>query len=70
MGKMLKIMLAQDDGHTPAGGLGGDGGQLADADTGGADRLQHQRQTGAACLPGGADKGGVLLRGDLPLLRP
>ena len=63
------LALAADDGHATAGGLGGDGGQLADADTGGADRLQHQRQTGAACLPGGADKGGVLLRGDLPLLR-
>ena len=63
------LALAADDGHAPAGSLGGDGGQLADADTGGTDRLQHQRQTGAACLPGGADKGGVLLRGDLPLLR-
>ena len=60
--------LAPYHGYAAAGSLGGDGGQLADADAGGADGLQHQRQAGAARLPGGTDQIGVLLGGDLAFL--
>ena len=61
--------LAADDSHAAAGCLGGDGGQLADAYARGADGLEHQRQPRAPRLAGGADEVGVLLGGDLPLLR-
>ena len=64
-----ELTFAPHHGHAFAGGLHGNGRQLADADAGGADGLQQQGNTGAALLTGGAHQGGVLLSGQLPILR-
>ena len=77
--QQLAAQLARDENGTdlalerylcsaPLGGLHGDIPHLGHPDAGGADGLQHQRQAGAARLPGGTDQIGVLLGGDLAFL--